>query len=363
MEKLKREDFPTESQYIGYLERKFDTEKYMGGFPREARPQAEWAFGPFEKYAGNPVFAPLAGNWDCGRFGGGVHNGSIIKREGRLYYVYRGEFPSDIVDAGDADPMLRYFGYKCDIGVAVSDDGINFTRCGGPFFRNGGDEKYSFEDVCLVKSGDVYYLFCNRWDWENLADAGSNGVFLATSRDLLHWEKRGLVFPGAAVQHRNAVILQDLDNEAVRINGKYVMYLNNGLIAYSDDMLHWSSEPVKRAWPGGEGCFALYDGDGIILFTGGNHSGHFYAVGEVLISKDDPSAAVDWLDRPVLTADPNIPYEACLSADEPRRAISDWNDTIFFCGMTRCNGYALVYYGGSEYYTCLAKVKLRREND
>jgi len=35
--------------------------------------------------------APSKDGWDCGRYGGGVHNGSIIKKDGRFYYRYRGE--------------------------------------------------------------------------------------------------------------------------------------------------------------------------------------------------------------------------------------------------------------------------------
>ncbi|MHB1769278.1 MAG: hypothetical protein ACYCUV_15675 [Phycisphaerae bacterium] len=36
------------------------------------------------------------------------------------------------------------------------------------------------------------------------------------------------------------------------------------------------------------------------------------------------------------------------------RAVSSFDDTIFFTGLTRHNGKWWMYYGGSEYYTCLA---------
>jgi predicted GH43/DUF377 family glycosyl hydrolase len=51
--------------------------------------------------------------------------------------------------------------YICDIGVAVSDDGVNFTKDTehSPFFRNGEDRQYSYEDVNIAKYGDTYYLF------------------------------------------------------------------------------------------------------------------------------------------------------------------------------------------------------------
>lgn len=138
-------------------------------------------------------------------------------------------------------------------------------------------------------------------------------MYKAVSEDLLHWEEKGLVFPEAKVIHRNPCVVQNPDNEAVLINGKFVMYLNNGLVAYSNDLLNWQSKKVKNLWPGGEGCFALTDysekhSDKILLFTGGHHTGHFYAIGEVLFKKDNVEEAIDWMPRPVIYAEPVYPY-------------------------------------------------------
>ncbi len=87
--------------------------------------------------------------------------------------------------------------------------------------------------------------------------------------------------------------MQNPSNEAARVGGRFLMYINDGLVAYSDDMDPWESRRAPELWPGGEGCFALVDyipaaADDIILFTGGNHTGHFYAVGEVSFAKADP---------------------------------------------------------------------------
>ena len=228
-----------------------------------------------------------------------------------------------------------------------------------PFFRKGDDRKYSYEDVNLVKKDDTYYLFCNQWYWEDQQDPKQNGTFLATSKDLRHWDKVGIVFPEAKRTHRNGVVLQNPHNEAVKVNGKYIMYLNDGLIAYSDDLIHWESKENPHRWPGGEGCFALCDHtkadpDRIILFTGGNHTGHFYAIGEVLLSKKDPEKPIDYLPAPVLAANPHYPYENGYTADAPFRPISAFSDCIFFNGLTLHDGQWWFYYGGSEYYTCLA---------
>ncbi len=345
----------------------YSTIRWWGKFPKDIKVPANmfkvypWAVGPISKYADNPVLAPTPGAWDEGHFSGGVHNGSIIVKDGLFYYVYRGERPIDVKLNTATD-------YICDIGVAISKDGIHFkkdTTFKG-FFRHGDNRKYSYEDVNVCKSGDTYYLFCNQWYWPNVNDLTINGTFLATSKDLIHWKKIGIVFPNATRTHRNAVILQSPNNEAVRVNGKFVMYINFGLMAYSTDMIHWTSKDLGKepSYPGGECCFALtdYDAnhpDNMILFTGGNFTGHFYAVGEVLFSKNNVEKPLSYLPAPALTANPKFPYEHGFEDVAPYKMISSFSDCIFFNGLTRYKGKWWFYYGGSEYYTCLANAKSR----
>ncbi|NLG48542.1 MAG: hypothetical protein GX552_00355, partial [Chloroflexi bacterium] len=230
----------------------------------------------------------------------------------------------------------------------------------GPLMRRPEDWRYSFEDVNCVQHDGRYYMFLNRWDWEHVNDPSTCGTYLAVSDDLIHWEHKGLVFPKATRIHRNATVLQDPNNHAVRdAQGRFVMYINDRLIAYSDDLLHWESKELQSVWPGGECAVAIanYDPanpDQIILMTGGNHTGHFYAKGEVLFSLHDPETPIEWLPRPVLAADASIPYEDGYSADPPHRPVSYWRDTVFICGMTVFRNKWYAYYGGSEYYTCLA---------
>lgn len=350
----------------------YNPKSYWGGFPLKLPGRKvgdvlpAWAIGPFVKHPANPVLAPSPDGWDVGRPGGGVHNGSIIRRNGTFYYVYRGEMPHRPV--GHNEWLGGGFDYVCDIGLAASDDGVHFEkdRTCSPFFRKGADKRFSFEDVNLVEHAGEYHLFCNRWDWKRAADPTCNGVYMAKSRDLLNWRKVGLVFPGARIMHRNACVLQNPGNQAVRVNGKFVMYLNNHIIAYSSDLVRWESEqiPQSRHWPGGEGCFALCDyldddPDALLLFTGGHHSGHFYAIGEVLFSKRELTKPLEWLPRPLLSADPAIPWEDGRGASPPHEKVSYFRDTVFFTGLTRHDAKWWMYYGGGEYYTCLAQAPVK----
>ncbi len=168
--------FSSEGEKRDWEERRFNEAKYWGGFSTQPINPADdvlpaWAIGPFEKYAGNPIFAPDPQGWDCGHFGGGVHNGSVLKKDGLLYYIYRGEFP--IPD----EPRFKSrrkagFSYLCDVGVAVSEDGIHFKRIAGPVLRRPEDWMVSFEDNNCVEYNGRYYLFLNRWDWGTFNDSG-----------------------------------------------------------------------------------------------------------------------------------------------------------------------------------------------
>ena len=358
--------FPTEEKAKQWNTYVYDETRYWGDFPREVAgtvdmfSEAPWAIGPFTKHPSNPVLEPTPGAWDSGRFDGGVHNGAVVVHNGSFYYVYRGEHPLDM-------PLKSEFDYMCDIGLATSRDGVHFTKdtVHSPFFRKGTDRRYSYEDVNLVEHEGLYYLFCNQWDWERHDDPAVSGTFLATSEDLVTWKKQGIVFPKAKRTHRNGVVLQDPHNRAVKLGGKFIMYLNDGLMAFSEDLVHWESRDANHRWPGGEGCLAITGHtsrrpDDIVLFTGGNHTGHFYAIGEVLFNRRDPEKPVTWLPRPVLAAEVEYPWEVGLDARTPHQPVSNFRDCIFFNALTLHSGTWWLYYGGSEYYTCLATADGRR---
>jgi len=352
--------FPSADNEATWRNQSFSIDRWWGDFSHDLPDQMDmftdnpWAIGPFTKHMNNPVLAPTPGAWDRGHFSGGVHNGSIVVKDGVFYYLYRGESPIDIQQNSPID-------YICDIGVASSKDGVHFAKDNrhSPFFRKGEDRRFSYEDVNVVRRGDTFYLFCNQWLWEKQGDTSMNGIVVSTSTDLLNWTRPGILFPQSKRIHRNGVVLQSPENEAIRVNGKYVMYIDDNLIATSEDLLHWESRENPHRMPGGECCFALGDYDpaqpeNIVLFTGGAHTGHFYGVGEILISKADVAKPVRFLPRSPLFAETKYPYENGFSAEPPHKPISSFADCIFFNGLTRYQGKWWVYYGGSEYYTCLA---------
>jgi len=84
-----------------------------------------------------------------GHYGGGVHNGSIIVKDGKFYYIYRGERPMDIEHAVGT--------YICDIGVAVSNDGVHFTKDNAHkwWLYYGGSEYYTCLATTPEKNNEI----------------------------------------------------------------------------------------------------------------------------------------------------------------------------------------------------------------
>src|SRR5208283_4047781 len=131
------------------------------GHAQDAQP---WMIGPFTRPAtGNPVIAPRPdstfadpilkepAHWEA------LHtfNPAAIVRDGKVYVLYRAEDDSGAMEIG---------GHTSRLGLAVSDDGIHFTRRSEPVFFPGDDNQKlrewpgGVEDPRLVESEDGTYV-------------------------------------------------------------------------------------------------------------------------------------------------------------------------------------------------------------
>lgn len=120
-----------------------------------------------------------------------------------------------------------------------------------------------------MKIGEIYILTYR---------AGGTHVASATSKDLIHWEKKGILFPTRSSTNSGAILPE-------RINGKFIMYHgdSNIWIAYSEDLLHWESSPEPVMRPRGgyfddelvePGPPPLVTRDGILLLYHGKIEPH-----------------------------------------------------------------------------------------
>lgn len=273
---------------------------------------ADWTLGPFTRPdAAQPVIAPDPSHpWES------LHtfNPAAIVREGKVYVLYRAEDNSGEMQIGM---------HTSRIGLAESTDGIHFTRNPEPVLGPGNDSERErespggCEDPRIVESPDgTYVLTYTQWNRKK-TDIG-----VATSRDLVHWTKRGPVFADAKFSYKSGAIVTRLENGrliAARIKGKYWMYWGEVIVglATSSDLIHWT--PVEGAVLGQRaGHFdsslpeagpppVLSDRGIVVLYNGKSRETNAYAVGEALFAANDPAKLLERADAPVFQ--PELPWE------------------------------------------------------
>ncbi|ADW70595.1 glycoside hydrolase family 130 protein [Granulicella tundricola] len=342
-----------------------------------------WQIGPFTRPIGNPVLSPIPAStftdpilktpthWEA------LHtfNPAAIVRAGKVYVLYRAEDDSGSMSIG---------GHTSRLGLAVSDDGLHFTRRPDPVFYPAPDSQQSrespggVEDPRLVEAEDgTYVLTYTQWNRITYS------VGIATSPDLVHWTKHGPAFLEAAggkyahLQYKSAGILTKVGDGrpiATRINGKYWMYWGEGTIhlATSTDLIHWtpvedaSGKPIAilHPHPGHfdssfpevgpppvltqAGIIVLYNGKNAP--TGGDPTmgPNAYAAGEALFDPQAPGHLLKQTEHPVLQ--PTEPWEKTGQYAA---------GTTFAEGLVLFKGHWLLYYGCADSFVAVATAPAR----
>jgi predicted GH43/DUF377 family glycosyl hydrolase len=305
-------------------------------------PRYDWMMGPFQKHS-SPVFTPSKDGLDNKN----VYNMAVIQEGSTTFMVYRGESKSDTPRTNTG----RLF-------LATSQDGEHFQRRPEPILvPDHAYESRGVEDPRLIKVEGTYYLTYTAYDG-TLAR-----LCEATSTDLLHWEKRGPIFPefpeGNDVSPADWTKSGAIFSERIQdgpYKGKYVMYFGESdmWMAYSDDLLHWSylKEPVIRRRPDRGDSRVCEPGpppirtkEGILLLYAGDNktTTPYYETFAALFDPSHPDKVLHRADRPILqpTQDwerkgyiPNVVFAESLIHDGDR-----WK----------------LYYGGSDHVIGLAE--------
>ena len=224
---------------IGHLSEEYDT------------PVPVWAVGPFHL---EPLLTfqksrdwadPLEIGWGSSTF---LWNPTVIEHHGALHLFYR---------AGPRKESL-----SSRIGLAVWRD-RRWTDYGGNpvIYPRHESEVFGCEDPKIYKADDVFYLFYNGvyplapqrgplLRGERFEASLGCDINLAVSRDLVHWERLGLVVPHEVSRFwaKGAVIGRNGAGEAVRWHGQYVMFISEGCgnqqyLGFSKDLVQWTFEP------------------------------------------------------------------------------------------------------------------------
>jgi predicted GH43/DUF377 family glycosyl hydrolase len=323
----------------------------------------EWALVPFQKVDSvNPVLLPGNNTFTCPILGReikwenkDVFNPAAVVRDNKVYLVYRAE-----------DTIGRYNGTS-RLGLAVSDDGLHFTKEPTPVFYPDNDSLKIYEweggteDPRIVEreSGDYIMTYTTY-------DGKTARLCIATSKDLRTWNKVGLVLQGKFKDYwsKSGAIVAKRDGSRIiaqKVNGKYWMYFGDTdlFMASSDDLLHWTPleengnlksvlKPRPKMFDSRlveSGPYALITEKGILLIYNGmnldsggdpNLSPGAYCGGQALFDLSDPTRLI------------NRSEQYFIKPDRPYELTGQVNQVCFLEGLAYFNDKWFLYYGTAD---------------
>lgn len=340
-----------------------------------------WSFNDFEKVDSlNPILLPSSSytfecpiskeimNWEERN----VLNPSAIVKGNEIYLFFR---------AQDSSGTSR-------IGLAISSDGLHFTKREKPVFFPDNDSMKVYEwnyrklngvgkkeeckncyfdgveDPRIIESEDGKYIMTY-----TAYDGKTARLAIASSTDLMNWTKHGLVLKEDKYKDQwsksGAIVveIQGSKNIAKKINGQYWMYFGdtNLFLATSDDLINWrvceneengKMISVLNPRPGffdsrlvEPGPFAIYKPEGILLIYNGSNAANFsdpslpkftYAAGQALFEKE----------MPYKLNDRTVNY--FIHPDKDYEKNGEVNEVCFVEGLVLFGNKWFLYYGTAD---------------
>ncbi|MCB0706450.1 MAG: hypothetical protein KDC34_14135 [Saprospiraceae bacterium] len=324
---------------------------------------ADWTLVDFVKVDSlNPILTPANKqlfycpvqekeiNWEARN----VLNPSAIVKDDKVYLIYR---------AQDQEMTSR-------LGLAISTDGLHFTKQAAPVFYPDQDSMLQYEwkggveDPRIVERADGTYIMTY-----TSYDGKVARLCLASSTDLINWTKHGLVLGEGKYKDtwsKSGAIVCTLEGSSIiatKIQGKYWMYFGDTdlFLATSDDLIQWEVaenaenqqmisvlHPRKGYFDSRlvePGPFALVRDAGILLIYNGSNAANFnepglpkftYAAGQALFDKENPYKLID--------RTPNY----FIHPDKPYEKTGEVNEVCFVEGLVYFKNQWLLYYGTAD---------------
>ena len=350
----------------------------FGGSKPNNKSKLTWGFSGFTKPKENPIlgadstktfFCPVKKTqikWQRAD----VFNPAAIVLDGKVFLLTRCE----------DNPAAHLGGRTSRIGLASSTDGIHFDYYPTPVLYPDNDEfaKYDHmggcEDPRVVQTEEgLFVMLYTSWNYD------TPRLSVATSKDLIHWEKKGPAFAKAYdgkflnMATKSGSIVTQLKNgkqTVAKFNGKYYLYWGENLVnlAVSDNLIDWypnidEKGNLRKVIAPRDGYFdsaltecgppALLTDKGILLlYNGKNSDGNnadpnlpkgTYSVGQVLLDATHPEKVVKRSDsyilKPTLLHEQTGQYKA---------------GTVFGEGLVLFKGKWFLYYGTADSYIGVA---------
>jgi len=264
-----------------------------------------------------------------------VHNGGVVKFDGRYVMLFRSH-----LDTG-----------RSIIGIADSEDGFNFKSRPEPFMLPGQSgvfceyEEFGVEDPRITPLEGAYYITYSAYSRHGVR------IGLAKTTDFKTIERVAFV---TQADYRNTVIFPE------KINGRYAKLDRphsdispwSIWISYSPDLIHWGDsrvvfKPAKYHWdemkigPGAppirteKGWLNIYHG----VF--GTMDGSVYRLGAALHEINDPAKVLGVGDRWI------------LQPEDPWEVVGYVHNVVFTCAaIAEEDGTLKLYWGGADKVMC-----------
>ncbi len=289
-----------------------------------------------------PILEPRPG-W----MSSGVFNAAAATFRGKTVLLFR---------AQDENHTSR-------IGYADSADGLHFKVRTEPvlapeaaYEKNGG-----VEDPRLLNVDGTYYLTYTGYDLH------AAQLCLALSKDLIHWDRRGVILPA----YKGAWNEQWTKSGAIvpeKIAGKWWMYYlgtrkdPDGVsrdymgLAESADLLHWKDATQQPVLPRRAGAFdarvmepgppPFVTPKGILLLYNGADENLVYGPGWALFDREHPDKLIARSEKAFVQ--PVLPWEKAGNVP----------NVIFVEGEVGGIQNMVVYYGAADKYIGAMRVKV-----
>ena len=334
----------------------------------------DWALGGFVRpEKANPIITPNPSNqFDCpmqdkkiGWEESDVFNPAATVKDGKIYVLYRAE---DNSATGIGKRTSR-------IGLAESEDGIHMKRRKTPVMYPDKDnmKEYDWEGGCedprvTMTEDGLYVMAYTSWNRKVAR------LCIATSHDLVKWEKHGPAFAKAyngrfkdifCKSGSMVTTIKDGKQVLTKIDGKYFMYWGEHAVyaATSDDLVNWTpildekNELATVIKPRPQyfdsaltecGPPAILTDKGIVLLYNGKNQTNdskrdkrftagAYCAGQILTDPKEPMKVLQRLD---------VPFFRPMASFEKSGQYVD--GTVFIEGLVFFKNKWYLYYGCAD---------------
>ena len=334
----------------------------------------DWALGGFVRpEKANPIITPNPSNqFDCpmqdkkiGWEESDVFNPAATVKDGKIYVLYRAE---DNSATGIGKRTSR-------IGLAESEDGIHMKRRKTPVMYpdKGNMKEYEWEGGCedprvTMTEDGLYVMAYTSWNRKVAR------LCIATSHDLVKWEKHGPAFAKAyngrfkdifCKSGSMVTTIKDGKQVLTKIDGKYFMYWGEHAVyaATSDDLVNWTpildekNELATVIKPRPQyfdsaltecGPPAILTDKGIVLLYNGKNQTNdskrdkrftagAYCAGQILTDPKEPMKVLQRLD---------VPFFRPMASFEKSGQYVD--GTVFIEGLVFFKNKWYLYYGCAD---------------